>query len=90
VGWWIGGGIVAVALIAFIVASVSAGGDGGDTAETADVTITGVPLPTYPDAGTDPAVGLAMPEFEGESFDGSPVSITNDGRAKVLIFLAHW
>jgi hypothetical protein len=91
--WLIGGAVAVVALIAFLVASISAGGDesADGIQETAAVTITGDSLPRFPDGQTaDPAVGLAMPEVEGESFDGTPVTITNDGRAKVLIFLAHW
>ena len=31
-----------------------------------------------------------MPELRGTSFDGSSVAIANDGRAKVLLFVAHW
>jgi hypothetical protein len=88
----IGGLLATVALIAFIVASVSVGGAESEEGlrETADVTIGGSPLPAYPEAGDDPAVGMAMPELEGISFDGTPVSITNDGRAKVIVFLSHW
>jgi cytochrome c biogenesis protein CcmG, thiol:disulfide interchange protein DsbE len=26
----------------------------------------------------------------GQSFDGSPVDIRNDGRAKLILFVAHW
>jgi hypothetical protein len=91
--WLIGGAVVVVALVAFLVASMSTGGDESAEGiqETAAVTITGDPLPRFPDGqAADPAAGLAMPEVEGESFDGTPVTITNDGRAKVLIFLAHW
>ena len=40
--------------------------------------------------GADPAAGAAMPELRGASFDGSPVRVVNDGRPKVLFFLAHW
>jgi hypothetical protein len=91
-GLLIGGGIVVVALLAFIVASFSAGG--GDSAEglqeTGDVTITGMPLPEVPAAGQDLVLGMTMPGLAGVSFDGSPVEITNDGRAKVLLYMAHW
>ena len=41
--------------------------------------------------GEDPAVGQTPPVLEGFSFDGSPVKIDPaDGRAKVVIFVAHW
>jgi hypothetical protein len=90
--WLIGGFVVVGALIALLVASMSTGGDESAEGiqETAAVTITGDPLPQYPEGQADPAVGSVMPEVEGESFDGTPVTIANDGRAKVLLFLAHW
>jgi hypothetical protein len=88
----IAGGIVGVALVAFIVASFSAGGDESAEGlrETAPVTVTGTPLTRLPDTGADPAVGSVLPDMVGESFDGTQVSITNDGRAKVLLVLSHW
>jgi hypothetical protein len=33
---------------------------------------------------------MAMPEIQGEDFQGNTVSITNDGRPKAIILLAHW
>ena len=91
-GWIVAGTVVGIALVAFIVASFSAGGNesADGIRETAPVTVTGDPLPQYPETGTDPAVGLTLPDLEGVSFDGSPVSITNDGRAKVVLVVAHW
>ena len=47
-------------------------------------------LPRLAQGGSDPAVGEDMPTLEGASFDGSSVTIENDGRPKVLFFLAHW
>jgi hypothetical protein len=58
--------------------------------QTRPVTVTGTALPLFPEEGADPAVGMAMPELEGASFDGTPVTIGNDGRPKVLLILAHW
>lgn len=66
--------------------------------EQAPITITGTPLPAYPEVqsvlvppGQDPAVGQTPPKLEGVSFDGSKVTIDPaDKRAKVIIFLAHW
>jgi hypothetical protein len=88
--WIVGGVVAAVAVVGLIVATVSVGGDEG-MQQTADVTITGTALPPFPESeGADPAVGMAMPELQGESFDGSPVAITADGRAKVILVLAHW
>lgn len=66
--------------------------------EQAPITVTGDPLASYPDSDTvlanpamDPAVGQTPPKLEGVSFDSSPMVIDPaDGRAKVIIFLAHW
>ena len=52
--------------------------------------ITGDPLPPFQGPDNDAAVGLAAPEVSGANFDGTPVSIEPDGRAKVILFLAHW
>jgi thiol-disulfide isomerase/thioredoxin len=54
------------------------------------VTVTGTPLPKFAPDGADPAVGQTIPELKGQSFDGSPVEVRNDGRAKLILFVAHW
>ena len=80
--------------IALAVALLAAGcGEGPaepDVEQERPVEVTGSVLPQLPSAGEDPAVGMAMPELSGASFDGTEISITNDGRPKVLLFLAHW
>jgi hypothetical protein len=95
VPFYVGGGIAALLLIAFITTGLGGGDDGNgnggpDLQEYADVSVSGGALPPFSQDTTDAAVGLAMPEVTGESFDGTPVSITNDGRPKVIFFLAHW
>ncbi len=52
--------------------------------------ITGSPLPPFQGPDNDAAVGLPAPEVSGSDFAGTPVSIEPDGRAKVILFLAHW
>jgi thiol-disulfide isomerase/thioredoxin len=47
--------------------------------------ITGAPLPAFQSPTSDPAVGSAIPEVSAPS-----ASITADGTAKVILFLAHW
>lgn len=60
-------------------------------AQTASVTITGQPLATYPGQGSaDPSVGATIPDLRGTTLDGTPATITDDGKAKVLLFAAHW
>ncbi len=66
--------------------------------EQAAVTVVGPALPAYPQVDSmvappaeDPAVGETPPTLEGQTFDGSPITIDPaDGRAKVVIFVAHW
>ena len=47
--------------------------------------ITGASLPAFQSPTSDPAVGTAIPEVTAPG-----ASITVDGTAKVLLFLAHW
>lgn len=54
-----------------------------------DVSIEG-DLPTYTAGSADSAVGMALPEITGTDFDGNTVAITDDGRPKLLLNLAHW
>ena len=92
--FYVGGGILALLLVAFITTGLSGSNDGesgGSTGqEYADVSISGSSLPPYSQETADPAVGMAMPEITGENFDAAPITITNDGRPKVILFLAHW
>lgn len=58
------------------------------------VVVNGLPLPRAPEGPArgagDPARGRPMPELRGAAFDGTPVAITGDGRAKLVVFVAHW
>ena len=59
--------------------------------EYGTVTIAGDALsPFAGDPTTDPSIGVRTPELAGASFDGTPMSLSNDGRPKVVLFLAHW
>lgn len=87
-GVWIGVAVAGVLVIALLVALASGGG-GVDFEQTA-VVVTGEPLPSLPQTGTDPAVGMAAPGLEGRDLEGGPLEILPDGRPKVLAFLAHW
>lgn len=80
-------GVAAIALIAIVVLTFEEGGGGS---EVGSPTISGDPLPRMQDAGPDAALGMPAPEIEGADFDDVAVSITHDGRAKVIVFLAHW
>jgi len=81
------GGLIAIGLITIVVLTLDRGGDPGQFGQPV---IAGTALPRFDDSPIDPAVGLAAPTVEGADFEGDPVSITNDGRPKIIIFLAHW
>ena len=68
--------------------STTPGGTEGTTADSGDAS----KLPEY-DAtlDDDPAVGMAIPTVTGQDFDGNEMTITgDDGKAKVILFVAHW
>ena len=61
-------------------------------AEFQEVTSTGEKLAPLPESGTDPAVGKAAPTLTGYDLAGRPAKIDpgSDGKATMLVFLAHW
>jgi len=85
-------GIVVAALlvVAAVAIALTASGDEADAGpQTFPVEVSGS-LSPMPTGGTDPAVGQAAPSVTGSTFDGQTVSIGDDGRAKLVMFLAHW
>lgn len=93
---WIAGLVLVV--IVGVIAVVAARGSRNDATEkvdqqqTAPVEVSGAPaLPELTDAGADAAVGETIPTVTGTDFDGEAVTIgPEDGKAKVIIFAAHW
>ncbi len=55
-----------------------------------DITVRGEGLPAFVAGAPDAAIGLALPTIEGADFDGNPVTISDDGRPKLILNLAHW
>jgi len=82
------GVVVAVVLVVTIVFTF--GEDDDAPLEVGSPAITGEALPIFDAAATDASVGMPAPEVTGTDWNGTPVSITDDGRAKILVFLAHW
>jgi cytochrome c biogenesis protein CcmG, thiol:disulfide interchange protein DsbE len=93
---WLWIGVAAIVLILAVAAIASSGGSSDKkksaegVAETRPVTVTGTVLEKLPESGADPAVGKEIAEVKGQAFDGSPVDIRNDGRPKLILFVAHW
>lgn len=84
--------LAAAALVAVLLAPAPAA-PGGEAAEPAarPVEVSGAPLPTLPEAGGDPAVGQPLPTLRGVDFEGeASVVDPGDGRAKLILTLAHW
>lgn len=82
--------IIGAMAIALVVQRNSSSSSPPTTPQTYAVRITGEALPVYSDAGTDVAVGTTIPNVYGTTLGGQPASITNDGKAKVILFVAHW
>jgi len=87
-------GAVAGVVVLLLVAVVVFGNDEiiETSHETAEVTLDGVSLPPMPQETFQDttATGLIAPDLTGTDFEGNTISITNDGRAKGVLFLAHW
>jgi cytochrome c biogenesis protein CcmG, thiol:disulfide interchange protein DsbE len=94
---WLWIGVAAVVVVLLGAAVLFGGGGSGKKSptvaagveQTRPVTVIGTTLPKLGE-GSDPAVGQEIPEVKGQSFDGSPIDIRNDGRAKLVLFVAHW
>jgi cytochrome c biogenesis protein CcmG/thiol:disulfide interchange protein DsbE len=92
--WVVIGGIVVLGIVGIVAVALSGGSkkssDNG-VAQVRPVRVEGAALPTF-DSGssTDPAIGTTPPTVVGENFAGKRVTIGNDGRAKAIVFVAHW
>jgi thiol-disulfide isomerase/thioredoxin len=80
-------GLGVVALVVTVLLGMGGTGTAGEEFGAPVVTGSNLPLAG---ATPDPALGLPIPEVVGADFDGTEVRISRDGRAKILIFLAHW
>ncbi|MDP3984422.1 MAG: TlpA disulfide reductase family protein [Acidimicrobiia bacterium] len=82
-------GVVVVG--AFLVAVALSGGNTEEMPEAGTVALSGTALPEFAGGpSSDTAVGMIAPTLSGADFAGNEISITNDGRPKVILFLAHW
>lgn len=87
----IGGAVVlGFGLITAVVLSDTSGTSSTHADLQGEVTVTGASLPLFDTPSNDQAVGMTIPEVVGADFSGKPVSIINNGKPKILIFLAHW
>jgi cytochrome c biogenesis protein CcmG, thiol:disulfide interchange protein DsbE len=91
---WIVIGVIVVLGVVAIAVAASSGNDSATSAkgvkQFGTPTITGKALPQFDQTVDDPAVGLQAPVVHGQNFRGQPQSIEPNGKARFIIFLAHW
>jgi thiol-disulfide isomerase/thioredoxin len=68
----------------------SGAGASGSATQSGAPVISGASLPEFANPAADTAVGMPAPEVRASDFDGTPVAIEDDGRPKVVLFIAHW
>ncbi len=87
--------VAGAGVVALLIAAVLFGGSVGETAVPIEEVV-GSPqvdgsLPPMGNSNVDQtATGQEAPTVTGTDFDGEEVTITNDGRPKAIVFLAHW
>jgi cytochrome c biogenesis protein CcmG/thiol:disulfide interchange protein DsbE len=86
----------AVALVLTIATMVAVAGSASAATPTRQLStkikVVGTKLDSSDDIGSssDPAIGEAAPTISGQGFDGQAVSFANDGKPRLLLFVAHW
>jgi cytochrome c biogenesis protein CcmG/thiol:disulfide interchange protein DsbE len=81
------GGLVVLLLVAAVMFGSEEVG-----AEYGEPEISGTALTRFPSTESRDftAAGQVAPDVLGKNYDDSVVTITNDGTAKAIVFLAHW
>jgi len=103
---WIWVGVLAVVVVAGILAFVLTRSDGstsGGGASTSagtvvpsgkltsgTIDVSGATLASRPATGVDPAIGQTIPTINGETFDGSALTIGPSGEPTIIMVVAHW
>lgn len=85
------GAVAVVVLIAAVGAVLATSGGQQVPQPAASLTVSGTALTPLPsDGSADPAVGQRLPTLSGTDIHGEALTISADGRAKVVVILAHW
>lgn len=88
--YWIVGGVVGLGLIVWLAIAIAGEGPVDESIVYGEVTVEGENLPVLPSGAADPALGFTAPTVTGEALDGTTMTIGPDGRAKIVVMLAHW
>jgi thiol-disulfide isomerase/thioredoxin len=86
---WLAGAIAVIGLVAVVVSGGTSSGSDHPDLQGAPVA-TGDNLAPLVTGQQDTELGKPIPEVRGADFDGTPVTIEKNGKAKMIIFLAHW
>lgn len=87
---WIVGGVVGLGLIAWLAVAIAGEEGVDDSIAFRDVSVAGEALPFFDSQAGDPAVGLTAPTLSGSDWNDNEITIGADGRAKIVVMLAHW
>jgi thiol-disulfide isomerase/thioredoxin len=88
--YWIGGGVIGLGLIVWLAFSIAGETEVDDAIGFGDPTVEGTGLPFFESSAADPAVGVIAPTVTGADWDSNEYTIGPDGRAKIIVMLAHW
>ena len=88
--YWIAGGVVGLGLIVWLAIAIAGEGEVDESVAFGEVTVEGDNLPFFDSTAGDVAVGVTAPTVTGETFDGQELTIGPDGKAKIVVMLAHW
>lgn len=86
---WLGGAIAVIGLVAVVISGAGSSGTDHPDLQGAPA-VTGDGLAPFVTGQADTEAGNPIPEVRGADFDGTPVTIENNGKAKLIVFLAHW
>jgi thiol-disulfide isomerase/thioredoxin len=88
--YWIAGSVVGLGLIVWLAIAIAGEGAVDESVAFGEVTVEGDNLPFFDSTAGDVAVGVTAPTVTGETFDGQELTIGPDGKAKIVVMLAHW
>jgi cytochrome c biogenesis protein CcmG/thiol:disulfide interchange protein DsbE len=88
--YWIVGGAVGLGLVVWLAVAIAGEGSLDESIAYGEVTVEGSDLPFFESGAPDPAVGITAPTVTGVDWNGGQHTIGPDGRAKIVVLLAHW
>ena len=88
----LGGGVLALIVVAALVAFALSGTASNGLAEPARAAtgVSGTALPAFTDTASDPAVGQPIPTLTSRDLAGEAISIGPGDGPMVVVALAHW